>query len=211
MVTAILLLTIIGSSTLVQATAPYPSIGSATVDGHIKEWNLAADFFADMTQAGKVDARHPVESKAYLRYDITNQIMYVLVLTEHGIIAKVSAEDAWAAINSIHHKVFTGYSVNDAKQPNFAWVGRGYDGNCNHAKGYEASFKIAPGEYQIIIHLKVIDDGECETSATEGLRAGIELFILPEYQWAGLAALVTCFGAFVLFKRHSIISKFARF
>jgi hypothetical protein len=203
-VTVMLLLAILASSTVVQAAAPYTSIGSAFVDGNAGEWTLIADFFADMTRAGKVDARHPVESKAYLRYDITNQVMYVLVLTEPGILAKVSPGDAWAAINSIHHKVFTGYSINNAYQPNFAWVDRGFDGNNNHAKGFEASFRIAPGEYQIIIHLKVIDEGECETSATAGLKAGIDLFVVPEYPWAGLTALLSCFGALVFFKKRSL-------
>jgi hypothetical protein len=156
-----------------------------------------------MTRAGKVDVRHLVESKAYLRYDITNQVMYVLVLAEPGVSAVVSRHDAWAAINSIYYKVFTGYSTNDAYQPNFAWVDRGYDGNNNHAKGFEASFRITPGEYQIIIHLKVIDDVECETPATAGLKAGIDLFVVTEYSWAGLAALLTCFGAFAFFKKRS--------
>jgi len=201
-VTVTLLLAILACSCIVQAAAPYTSIGSAIVDGNTGEWNLPADFFADMTRAGKVGAHHPVESKAYLRYDITNQVMYVLVLAEPGISAIVSRGDAWAAINFIYHKVFTGYSINDANQPNFAWVGREYDGNNNHAKGFEASFRIAPGDYQIIIHLKVLDDGECETSATAGLKAGIDLFVVPEYQWAGLAALLSCFGAFVLFKKR---------
>jgi hypothetical protein len=204
--TALLLLAILGCSTLVSAAAPYPTMGSATVDGNTGEWNLSADFFADMTRAGKVDANHPVESKAYLRYDLTNQVLYVLVLTEPGIPAIVSADDAWAAINGISNKVFTGSSVNDAAQPNFAWVGKGYDGNNNHVKGYEASFSLAPGNYLIILHLAVLDDGECQTSVTQGLKAGIDLFVVPEYQGAGLAAILSCFGAFVVFKKRDSIA-----
>ncbi len=201
-VTVILLLAIFSCSSIVQAASPYTSIGSATVDGNTVDWDLSADFFADMTRAGKVGAHHPVTSKAYLRYDIANQIMYVLVLKERGVSAIVSRGDAWAAINNIYHKVFTGYSINDDNQPNFAWVRRGYDGNNNHAKGFEASFRIAPGEYQIIIHLKVLDDCECETSVTAGCKAGIDLFVVPEYQWAGLASLLSCFSAFILFKKR---------
>jgi len=201
-----LLIGILGCSTLVQAVAPYPSFGSATVDGVTTDWNLATDFFADMTRAGDVDPNHPLESKAYLRYDISNQVLYVLVLAEPGIPAIVSEGDAWAAIDDISNKVFTGSSVNDATQPNFAWVERSYDGDSNHALGYEASFSLAPGDYLIIIHIDVFDDGEFQTSATEGLKTGIELFILPEYGLAGLAALLSCFGAFVLFKKRDSLA-----
>jgi hypothetical protein len=203
--TVLLLLVILGCSTVVNAAAPYPSTGSATVDGNTAEWNLPTDFFADMTRAGMVDANHPVESKVYLRYDITNQVLYVLVLAEPGIPAIVSVGDAWAAINDISSKVFTGASVNDATQPNFAWVGQGYDGNNAHALGYEASFSLAPGNYLIILHLEVFDDGETQTSATEGLKAGIDLFVVPEYLYGGIAAMAACFGGFAVFKSRSSI------
>ena len=121
LVVSLLLIVSLGISSA-SALAPYTSIGTAVVDGNTGEWNLSADFFADMTRAGIVDANHPLESKAYLRYDPVTQTMYVLVLTEPGIPAVVSAGDAWAAIDGISNKVFTGSSPNDAAQPNFAWV-----------------------------------------------------------------------------------------
>jgi hypothetical protein len=194
------------SLSTVNAAAPYTSIGTAVVDGNFGEWNLANDFFADMTRAGKTGPNHPIESKAYLRYDPTTQIMYVLVLTEQDIPALTRSGDAWAAINIISNKVFTGASGNDATQPNFAWIDKSYDGNNNHARGYEASFSLAPGNYHIIIHLQVLDDGECETSATAGLKCGIDLFVVPEYPLAALAVLLSCFGAFAVFKKRDSIA-----
>lgn len=204
---ALLVLFMLAIPSFAQAAAPYTSIGSAVVDGNTGEWDLTDhtdDFFADMTRAGKVDARHPIESKAYLRYDPATQIMYVLVLTQPGIPAVIKADDAWAAINGISHKVFTGASVNDATQPNFAWVEKGYDGHNNHAKGYEASFRLAQGNYQIIIHLKVLDDGECETSATQGLKCGIDLFVVPETPiFTTLIGTLAAGGAFLAYKKRS--------
>jgi hypothetical protein len=194
------------SLSTVNAAAPYTSIGKAEVDGKYGEWNLANDFFADMTRAGKTGPDHPIESKAYLRYDPTTQIMYVLVLAEQDIPALTKSDDAWAAINVISNKVFTGSSVNDATQPNFAWIQRGYDGNDKHALGYEASFRLAQGNYHIIIHLQVLDDGECETSATAGLKCGIDLFVVPEYPLAALAVLLSCFGAFAVFKKRNSLA-----
>ncbi len=131
--------------------------------------------------------------------------MYVLVLTEPNIPTLTRSGDAWAAIKQISNKVFTGASVNDATQPNFAWIDRGYDGNNNHALGYEASFRLAQGNYHLIIHLKVLDDGECETSATAGLKCGIDLFVVPEYPLAGLAVLLSCFGAFVSLRNATLL------
>jgi len=202
-VTVMLLLAILGSSSLVQAAAPYTSLGSATVDGNAAEWNLAADFFADMFRAGKDDVHHPIESKVYLRYDPATQIMYVLVLAEPGVPALVRPSDAWVKIDSIG-KVVSGFSINDAIQPNFAWVGRGYDGKSWHARGFEASFLLPRGEYTVHIHLQVYDDCESQTSRT--LKAGLDLFVVPEYELAGLAALFSCFGAFILFKKRSSLT-----
>ena len=207
-VSALLLLFMLGLPSIASSAAPYTTIGSAVVDGNAGEWNLATDFFADMTRAGIVDANHPLESKAYLRYDPATQIMYVLVLTEPGIPAIVSTGDAWAAIDDISNKVFTGASVNDANQPNFAWVGQSYDGNSNHALGYEASFSLAQGNYLIILHIQVYDDGETQTSATAGLKAGIDLFVVPETAvFTTLIGVLAAGGAFLAYKKRASIHK----
>src|SRR5688572_22084608 len=49
------------------AAAPDPTYGSATVDGDPGEWDLTADFFAPMTNAG--NANQPVLANLYVRYE----------------------------------------------------------------------------------------------------------------------------------------------
>jgi hypothetical protein len=156
------------------AAYPYPTIGTATVDGAYGEWDLTDDFFANMYRAGKDDAQHPVESKLYLRYDPPTETLYLLVLTEPGVLGLKLADDAWAAIDGISNKKVNGNSGNDGTPPDFAWVNP-TNGNVD---GFEASFKLAIGEYELIVHIQVFDDAEAQTSKT--LRPNIELFIIPE-------------------------------
>ena len=65
---------------LALAAAPYPTLGTAVVDGAYGEWDLVADFFADMYRAG--DDGKATESKLYLRYDVSSETVFVLVLEE---------------------------------------------------------------------------------------------------------------------------------
>jgi len=148
------------------AVPPQPSAGTAVVDGHYEEWNLTADFFADMYQAGKTDK--PLESKLYLRYDCASGTMYALVLVQPGIAGYIdpSAIDAWIAIDAINHKVLNQLVGNDGIPPDFAWVGPGFDGTSSHVLGYEASFRISHGTHFIIAHIDVLDGGQ-QTSATD--------------------------------------------
>ncbi len=160
------------------ADPPQPTYASANMNGDPSEWdlNVGGDFFAYMFRAG--DPTKPVESNASLRYDCNTGIMYVLVMTVPGVPALVSPTDAWAAINSVSNKVYTGNSGNGSTPPAFVWVGQGYDGNSSHAQGYEAAFSIAPGNYTIIIHIAV-DDGGKQTSATTGFpQTGVPLEII---------------------------------
>lgn len=165
---------------LVLATIPafadktVPTLYSAaTVDGNIGEWNLAQDFFANMYRAG--DPSKKLEAKAYARYDCLEEVMYILVLTEPGVPLLVDG-DAWIAIGSINNKVVNDNSGDDGTAPDFAFVGINFDGDPNHAQGYEASFPIAPGTYELIIHGNVFDDGLGQTAGTTGFPGdGIEL------------------------------------
>jgi hypothetical protein len=143
--------------------AAEPSYASATVDGSIADWNLTNDFFADMYRAGKTTGK--VETKLYLRYDCYAGMMYVLVYTAGDWPVLVQDGEAWFAVDSVSGKV----SFNE-----FAWVDQGYDGDSGHAKGWEASFSIDPGSYEIWAHINV-DDGGSQTSGTA--RAGIGLLI----------------------------------
>ncbi len=151
---------------ITSAAPPVPSAGSAVVDGNPNEWNLPANFFANMHRAGRADK--PLESKTYFRYDCTTMTLYVLVLGEPGIPCLLDAGTAWVAINTQSNKLVTNGSGNDGVPPDFAWIDVNYDGNPNHARGYEASFSLAPGSYSVIVHVDVFDAGGGQTSATIG-------------------------------------------
>jgi hypothetical protein len=151
-----------------RATPPNPSHGTANVDGLYGEWDLVNDFYTLMYRAG--NPTKPVESKAYLRYDCTTHTMYVLVLMEPNSIGYIDPlmQTAWVAINAQNNKVVTENSGDDGIPPDFQWVGQAYDGDPQHVRGYEASFSIAPGSYNIIFHVDVIDPSGAQTSASPG-------------------------------------------
>jgi hypothetical protein len=92
------------------ADPPQPTYASANLNGDPSEWdlNVGGDFFAYMYRAGM--SSMPIESNASLRYDCNTGIMYVLVMTVPGVPVLVSPTDAWAAINSVSNKVYTGNS-----------------------------------------------------------------------------------------------------
>jgi hypothetical protein len=138
------------------------------VDGNSGEWNLVNDFFSLMYRAG--NPTKPVESKAYLRYNCGTGTMYVLVLMEPNSIGYIDpfAQTAWVAINAQNNKVVTENSGDDGIPPDFQWIGQGYDGDPQHVRGYEASFQIGPGSYNIIFHVDVIDPSGAQTSASPG-------------------------------------------
>jgi hypothetical protein len=150
------------------AAPPTPTYGTANMDGNSGEWNLVQDFFSLMYRAG--NPTKPVESRAYLRYNCTTQTMYVLVLMEPNSIGYIdpNAQTAWVAINAQNNKVVTENSGDDGIPPDFQWIGQGYDGNPQHVRGYEASFPLAPGSYNIIFHVDVIDPSGAQTSASPG-------------------------------------------
>jgi hypothetical protein len=147
----------------IEGTAGEPSYAAATVDGSIAEWDLTNDFFADMYRAGRVGGK--VESKLYLRYDCYAGIMYVMVYTAGDWPVLVESNEAWFAVDS---------NANKVTFIDFAWVDQGYDGDSGHAKGWEASFSINPGTYEIWAHNNV-DDGGSQTAGTD--RSGISMLI----------------------------------
>jgi hypothetical protein len=93
--------------------------------------------------------------------------MYVLIKAEPGIRALIS-EDPWVAIDRQNNKVVIGTSGNDGLPPDFMWMSPAYDGDPDHALGYEASFPLAPGTYEVLAHVNVLDEGISQTSATLG-------------------------------------------
>ena len=165
---ASLLFSLLSFASSAPAAPPNPTYGTANVDGNSGEWNLVQDFFTLMYRAGKPDK--PVESKAYLRYDCATQTVYVLVLIEPNSVGYIDPNNqtAWVAINQQNNKVVTENSGDDGIAPDFQWVGQGYDGNAQHVRGYEASFPLAPGSYNIIFHVDVVDASGAQTSASPG-------------------------------------------
>lgn len=152
------------------SAAPYPSYGTAVVDGSYAEWNLGADFFANMYRAG--NPTKPIESYLYLRYDCLTHTVYALCLKAgvDPIIAFPNPEQNWLAINMQSNKVVTGLSGNDAIPPDFAFIntyGPTPPDSLIYADGWEASFTLAPGAYTLIGHAEVWDQTG-QTSATTG-------------------------------------------
>ena len=145
---------------------PEPTYGPADVDGNESEWDPTADHFADMYRAANGDK--PAESKLYLRYDCSTNTAYALVLAEPDveIIANL-LDDSYIKIieSGISSKVVDGNSGNDGTPPDFEWVRLVLDGM--RADGWEASFPLDPGSYEINVHTQIIN-GQGETSAVEG-------------------------------------------
>lgn len=168
-----------------------PKQGTAIVDGQITEWDLTNDVSIDMYRAGKSD--FTVQSKAYLRYDVATGTVYILVLAEPGSPGLKQNDEAWVKID--------GRKVVDGTYSTFEWVNPGFDGDPNHVQGFEASFLLPQGKFNIDIHLNVFDDGESQTSRT--LKTGIKIFVLPEYALGGLAAISACFAAYIIIKKRN--------
>jgi hypothetical protein len=93
--------------------------------------------------------------------------MYVLIKAEPGVPCLISG-DPWVAIDRQNNKVVIGTSGDDGIPPDFQWMSPAYDGDPNHALGYEASFPLLPGTYEIIAHVNVFSAGGGQTSATLG-------------------------------------------
>jgi len=163
------------------ALPPQPALGTAVVDGQYAEWNLTTDFFADMYRAG--DPTKKTESKLYLRFDCRTRVMYALVLVEPDVVGYIDtgATTAWIAVGAQHTKVAGEESGDDGIPPDFAWIGRGYDGNPLHVRGFEASFYIMPGTTIILAHINVWDDAEDQTSSTgyPGVGPRLEIPQIP--------------------------------
>lgn len=159
----ILIATLMG---LFSVTAFSQSTGGAkTVDGDQSDWNLTESYFADMYRAFKPDK--VVQSKLYLHYDCSQELLYILVLAEDGYPGLKYEDDAWLDITDFAGKEVTGASGNDGTAPDFSWIGENFDDNPDHVMGWEAVISLAPGSYKLIAHLEVFGDGENQTSGTD--------------------------------------------
>ncbi len=157
--TAIVMMVALFMMSVGLAYAQEPAYGDGIiVDGDTSDWNLTDDFFANMYVAGNSNKQHL--STLYLRYDCSDNTLYALVLKETGTVEQ-SASDAWIAINAVNDKRVNGSSGDDGTPPDFQWV---FDNTT--LLGYEASFTLAEGTYDIEAHLNINWDNESQTSST---------------------------------------------
>jgi hypothetical protein len=203
-----LLLSIAAPALADTKTTYYPYWDTATVDGSIGEWNLAQDCSIPMYRSGQNATI--LESTAYLRYDFTNHILYVLVLSEPGV---EGLAPSWGAIDTINNKVFSSESPTPDAQLGFAWVN--IDGSC---RGYEAAFTLAPGTtpYDFYVHLQVNDGrtgyeatGQTSSTHKEGNSSLVAIDIVdpgvpaPEMPAAALLGLgLAGIGAFFIIQKR---------
>ena len=155
---------------------PYPNVGTANVDGLITgdspNWNLnrlEEDWFADMYKAW--DENKEVLSYLYIRYDCDTKTMYVLVYQKDGTIPLQVDGDHWIAIDGFNNKVLQESDGDDGTPPDFAFIDIGYDGNSNHARGWEGSFVVDWESFtdyttDITAHANVDESGTPATSGT---------------------------------------------
>jgi hypothetical protein len=142
------------------AGANQPTYGEAVVDGqYVSDWNLGADFFANMYRAGKTDK--PVEAKLYLRYDCGGGILYALVLSEAGRPVDTTSAESWLAINSRSSKAsFTAFQ--------FVYSG-------STAVGWEGSIALGQGSYTLWAHSNV-DNGGWQTAEAPGVALTLDCY-----------------------------------
>jgi hypothetical protein len=66
---------------------------------------------------------------------------------------------------------------------------------------------LANGQYVIKANFAGDSYYSGSSEATGTLCNGGNLFVVPEYLWGGLAALLSCFGALILFKKRGVFSR----
>jgi hypothetical protein len=148
------------------------TIGTPVVDGDNGEWDpdtSGPDFFAEMHIQGNPSKPHV--ANAYVQYDPSTHILYVMVLhrpnPEGYVIEDTPVGNAWAYVDGDRStKVYNDKNIVTLPQtgdPNFAWV----EDSGGLAIGYEAAFMITSGSHEIVIHVEV-SLIELGTGATEG-------------------------------------------
>jgi hypothetical protein len=152
---------------------PKPAV---QVDGQPGEW--AGDgVYADMPRAG--NPNKPTEAHLYLRYECTTGTVYAYVASAGPWPLLVDGE-AWIKIEG-----------RPVAFDQFAWVDPGYDGDSNHARGWEAAFALSAEDYALVAHSNTFHDGESQAARTPGaelsMRCGVPVSLLLNYfeaEWA---------------------------
>jgi hypothetical protein len=176
---------LIATAPIVGARYPIPTYNAAVVDGDISEWNLEEDYFAPMYISS--DSSKTIASNAYTRYDRNTRTVYVLVLEAEGFDVQSTWQHAWGNILKFDtgkdewvedYKLFNGKSGNDGTPPDFAWVG--LNAVTERADGYEASFTLTPGTYNVGFHVNVHDlsrGSRIENAGTTSLLGNVILHL----------------------------------
>lgn len=149
-------------------TAPrQPTCGQATVDGDVAEWILADDAFADLYGTDQEDENAEAEAKLYLRYDCRTNLMYALVLSAGDRPMLLRRSQARLALDS---------AGDEAALVDFSWVGPGYDGHGEHARGWEASFPAIEGVHLLWAAAPIQNAGEVQEVSTpqDGMMLALE-------------------------------------
>ncbi len=142
--------------------------GTANVDGSAGEWTPPNDFVANLYRAGRADK--PVEGKVYLRYDSNTCILYAYAVSDYGTnVMADRPDDAFVKLGNTT-KLVDGNSGDNNAAPDFQWVGL----SGNRATGFEASVVLAPGTYDLNIHMQVYRKG-AQTAAFIGRALTVTL------------------------------------
>lgn len=146
----------------------------AVVDGDYSEWDLSADFYADMFRAA--DSKSNLESKLYIRFDCYTETLYALVLAQPGVYILTDGDSfiKWGNSTKI---VDDSDAPPDGTLPEFAWINKVYSDSLGQwvADGWEASAYVAVGDYSNLnVHTQVYDGGS-QTSAVAGRSIPISM------------------------------------
>lgn len=141
-----------------------PTGGPAVVDGNRGEWILAQDLFADLYRTGQENQE--VEGRLYLRYDCRRNLIYALFLPAGQGTVLLQRSQVRLALDRAGEQV----PVVD-----FAWMEPGYDGNSQHARGWEASFAASPGEHRLWAAALVVDEGQIQEATMPDTGAAMLL------------------------------------
>jgi hypothetical protein len=151
---------VIASTNLARA-GDEPTYGTADVDGDYGEWDLVADYFADLENGvGESYA------KLYLRVDCYcgGATLYVLVLNATDpVILVEGGSEVWVKINDV--KVVSSDSGDDGIPPDFAWI----NSDDTYANGWEASvdYPMRNGDWNLEVHCNSLN-GASETQGFNG-------------------------------------------
>jgi uncharacterized repeat protein (TIGR01451 family) len=172
------------SVSTVSAIAAQPTYGTAIIDGNQNEWNLTNDFFSKMCEAGAVDQttgecnNKDHLSSLYMRYDCNTNTIFALVLRESNFWPEKSKGEAWIKIYELGNSpVVDGDDDNNGSPsgnpPEFSWVPPdGVEGV--DLTGYEASFILQPGSYNMEAHVNIVPDRTSSTGKS-GNRSQISV------------------------------------